>query len=91
MYKLPIPINQPIRVTGLEQYLPGLERAGIHAVVRPFMSEALFSIYADHGRYLAKLHEIAASMARRLRDVLQQGNMKQFFYTKKHSCLDLLG
>jgi glycosyltransferase involved in cell wall biosynthesis len=67
----------------IEQYLPGLEKAGIHAVVRPFMSEALFSIYADHGRYLAKLHEIAAAMARRLRDVLQAGEYDAIFLHKE--------
>jgi glycosyltransferase involved in cell wall biosynthesis len=67
----------------IEQFLPGLRQAEIHAVVRPFMSERLFSIYAERGHALAKIRETAAAMARRLWDVLSARDYDVIFLHKE--------
>ncbi len=67
----------------IEQYLPGLKKAGIQADVRPFMSEQLFTIYAERGRFLTKLREIAGAMERRLCDVIKANQYDLIFLHKE--------
>jgi glycosyltransferase involved in cell wall biosynthesis len=67
----------------IEQYLPGLKKAGIQADVRPFMSEKLFTIYAERGRFLTKFREIAGAMDRRLWDVIKAKQYDLIFLHKE--------
>jgi glycosyltransferase involved in cell wall biosynthesis len=67
----------------IEQFLPGLEQAGIHATVRPFMSERLFRIYAEPNMKWLKLGDTLEAMARRLWDVLKARQYDVIFLHKE--------
>lgn len=67
----------------IEQYVPGLAAAGIHVVVRSFMSERLFAIYAQRGQTLLKAREVAAAVTRRLWDVVTAGSYDVIFLHKE--------
>lgn len=67
----------------IEQFLPGLQQAGIHTELRPFMSERFFEIYTDPEHTLEKALEFARSFAARLRDVLVAGQFDAAFIHKE--------
>lgn len=53
----------------IEQFLPGLQQAGLQVELRPFMSERLFAIYAGPGHWPEKLGELSKASLRRLADL----------------------
>ncbi len=67
----------------IEQFVPGLEQAGIHIVIRPFMSERLFAIYPKSGKQLMKFYEITTAMARRLLDLIRARKYDVVFLHKE--------
>jgi glycosyltransferase involved in cell wall biosynthesis len=66
-----------------QQYFPYLEAQGIHCVLRPFLSPALFRRLYQPGRIPAQAAGMLAALAGRLRDILQAGRYDVLFVQRE--------